>query len=103
MPAAQAGGAFKMLADARRDAPTLHDVRRFQHEWERNASLKLRAGRRSVAAAYIDHGRVECGSREDMIDLIFDGWRNDVASGRTSLMMASDAETVADLNACPRP
>ena len=98
----QAGGAFKLLADARRDAPTLHDVRRFRHEWERAASLKLRAGRPSVAQAYMEHGRVESGSREDVIDLIFDGWLTDVRAGRSSLMMASDAETVAHLNARAR-
>ena len=98
----QAGGAFKLLADTRRDAPALHDVRRFRHEWERAASLKLRAGRSSVAAAYVDHGRVESGSREDMIDLIFGGWLTDVTAGRTSLMLAADAATVADLNARAR-
>jgi len=98
----QAGGAFKLLADARRDAPALHDVRRFRHEWERAASLKLRAARQSVAAAYVERGRVESGSREDMIDLIFDGWLTDVTSGRISLMLAADAATVADLNARAR-
>lgn len=40
----QAGGAFKLLADTRGDAPALHDVRRFRHEWEGAASLKLRTG-----------------------------------------------------------
>lgn len=98
----QAGGAFRLLADTRRDAPALHDVRRFRHEWERAASLKLRAGRPSVVAAYVHHGRVESGSREDMIDLIFDGWLTDVTAGRASLMLAADAETVADLNARAR-
>ena len=98
----QAGGAFKLLADTWRDAPALHDVRRFRHEWECAASLKLRAGRPSVAAAYMEHGRVESGSREDMIDLIFDGWLTDVRAGRASLMLAADAETVADLNARAR-
>ncbi len=98
----QAGGAFKLLADTRRDAPALHDVRRFRNEWERAASLKLRAGRPSVAAAYVEHGRVESGSRQDMIDLIFDGWLTDVSAGRASLMLAADAETVADLNARAR-
>ncbi|WP_420805228.1 MobF family relaxase, partial [Intrasporangium chromatireducens] len=29
-----AGGAFKLLATDRDDAPSLHDVRRFRHEWE---------------------------------------------------------------------
>ena len=94
----QAGGAFKLLADTRRDAPALHDVRRFRHEWERAASLMLRAGKPSVAAAYMRHGRVESGGREDMIDLIFDDWLTDVTAGRASLMLAADAETVADLN-----
>lgn len=98
----QAGGAFKLLADTRRDAPALHDVRRFRNEWERAASVKLRAGRPSVAATYVEHGRVESGSREDMIDLIFDGWLTDVTAGRSSLMLATDAETVADLNARAR-
>lgn len=98
----QAGGAFRLLADARRDAPALHDVRRFRHEWERAASLKLRAGHPSVAATYLARERVESGSREDVIDLIFDGWMADVRAGRSSLMMAADAETVADLNARAR-
>ncbi len=98
----QAGGAFKLLADTRRDAPALHDVRRFRHEWERAASLKLRAGRPSAAATYVEQGRVESGTREDMIDLVFDGWQADLTAGRSSLMMAADAQTVADLNARAR-
>jgi len=98
----QAGGAFKLLADARPDAPALHDVRRFRNEWERDASLDLRAGRTSVAATYAGQGRVESGSREDMVDLIFDGWKRDVNAGQTSLMLAADAETVRALNARAR-
>lgn len=98
----QAGGAFKLLADARRDVPELHDVRRFRHEWERAASLDLRRGRVSVAATYAAKGRVESGTRQDMVDLIFEGWREDVCAGRSSLMLAADAETVAELNARAR-
>ncbi|WP_404385257.1 relaxase domain-containing protein [Knoellia locipacati] len=98
----QAGGAFKLLADAQPDAPALHDVRRFRNEWERDASLDLRAGRASVAAMYAAQGRVESGTREDMVDLIFDGWRQDVKAGQTSLMLAADADTVRDLNARAR-
>lgn len=98
----QAGGAFKLLCDTRKDLPALQEVRRFRHEWESAASLKLRAGRPSVATAYAEKGRVESGSREDMVDLIFDGWLTDIRSGRASLMLAADAETVADLNARAR-
>lgn len=72
-----AGGAFKLL-------PTRDPT--------------LRPGQPSVAATNVDEGRAASGSREDMIDLIFDGWRNEVTAGRISLMMAVDAETVNDLN-----
>jgi hypothetical protein len=34
-----------------------------------------------------------------MIDLVCDGWLTDVRAGRASLMLAADAQTVADLNA----
>lgn len=98
----QPGGAFKLLADHRTDPPQLHEVHRFHHEWERAASLKLRAGRTSVADTYVAQGRVEAGSREDTLDLIFDGWATDSRAGHHSLMLAADAETVADLNARAR-
>ena len=55
----QAGGAFKLLADDRgHDAPTLHDVHRFAHEWERDASLQLRLGNPDIADTYLAHERV---------------------------------------------
>lgn len=99
----QAGGAFKLLAhDRGPDAPTLQDVRRFRHEWEREATLQLRAGNPDIAETYIQHDRVESGGREDMLDLIFDAWATDTKMGRTSLMVAADAETVTDLNARAR-
>ena len=95
----QAGGAFKLLADDRGpDAPTLHEVHRFAHEWERDASLQLRLGNTDVADTYMAHERVESGAREDMLDLIFDAWRSDTKAGRSSLMLAADTQTVADLN-----
>ncbi|GAA2161088.1 conjugative relaxase-like TrwC/TraI family protein [Humibacillus xanthopallidus] len=97
-----AGGAFKLLATDRDDTPELLDVRRFRHEWEREASLGLRSGRPSTAAAYVARGRVEGGARESMLDVLFEAWRADTRAGRRSLMMAADAQTVADLNARAR-
>ncbi|WP_330474620.1 MobF family relaxase [Terrabacter sp. C0L_2] len=93
-----AGGAFKLLATDREDAPSLLDVRRFRHEWERDASLKLRTGAKGVAAEYARHGRVRGGDRESMLDELFANWCDDVAAGRRSLMVAADTATVADLN-----
>lgn len=97
-----AGGAFKLLATDRADCPQLHDVRRFRNEWERKASLGLRAGRMVAAEKYVREGRVEGGDRESMLDLLFEAWQADVRAGRRSLMMAADAQTVADLNARAR-
>jgi ATP-dependent exoDNAse (exonuclease V) alpha subunit len=37
-----------------------------------------------------------------MLDLLFDGWVTDTRAGRHSLMIATDAQTVADLNARAR-
>jgi ATP-dependent exoDNAse (exonuclease V) alpha subunit len=96
----QAGGAFKLLADAAGPGvATLHDVHRFRHEWERDATLRLRVGDTTVAQEYAAHGRVESGVRADMLDLLFEGWITDQRAGRASLMVAADAETVGELNA----
>lgn len=93
-----AGGAFKLLATDRDEAPSLLDVRRFRHEWERDASLKLRTGATGVAAEYARHDRVRGGGRESMLDELFANWSDDVAAGQRSLMVAADTATVADLN-----
>jgi conjugative relaxase-like TrwC/TraI family protein len=93
-----AGGAFHLLATDRDDVPQLHDVRRFRHEWERSASVNLRDGRADAADTYTEHGRVEGGDRESMLDLLYEAWRDDTRSGRRSLMIAGDSRTVLDLN-----
>ncbi|NMM23846.1 MAG: relaxase domain-containing protein [Phycicoccus sp.] len=97
-----AGGAFHLLAKDRDDVPQLHDVRRFRHEWERTASVELRNGRAEAADTYLAHGRVEGGDRESMLDMLYEAWRQDTSSGRRSLMMANDSQTVLDLNSRAR-
>lgn len=95
----QAGGAFKLLADAAGPGvATLQDVRRFRHGWERDATLRVRVGDTTVAEEYAEHGRVESGGRQDMLDLLFDGWLTDQSAGRVSLMVAADTHTVDELN-----
>ncbi|WP_344257402.1 ATP-dependent DNA helicase, partial [Terrabacter carboxydivorans] len=93
-----AGGAFKLVVTDRGDAPELLDVRRFRHEWERDASLSLRLGAKGVAGEYVRQGRVRGGDRESMLDELFANWTDDVSAGRRSLMVAADTATVADLN-----
>jgi ATP-dependent exoDNAse (exonuclease V) alpha subunit len=97
-----AGGAFRLLVTDRADAPELVDVRRFRHEWEAAASLALRDGRATAAHAYFHHGRVHDGDRDTMLEAIYQAWRADIRAGRTSLMVAADAATVAQLNARAR-
>src|SRR5665811_1233677 len=93
-----AGGAFHLLAKDRDNVPQLHDVRRFRHEWERTASVDLRHGRPEAADTYTEHGRVEGGDRESMLDLLYEAWRHDTRAGKRSLMIAGDSQTVLDLN-----
>ena len=46
----------------------LSTVQRFEQEWEREASLRLRAGDADVLAEYDQRGRILDGTREQMSD-----------------------------------
>ena len=59
MSSVEAGGAFSLLVKDRGDlVPELTDVRRFSSEWEKAASVELRAGNTSAIDAYEAHDRV---------------------------------------------
>jgi hypothetical protein len=77
-------------------------VRRFRHEWERAASLALRDGRPTAADPYFAHGRIHDGDRDTMLETLYQGWRADTRAGRSSMMVAADAQTVTELNARAR-
>src|SRR5205085_4478518 len=80
--AVEAGGLFRLLvADSR--SVELHQVRRFTHPWEADATLRLRNGDESVLDDYDAHGRIAGGSREDMIDQAFTHWRAARAAGES--------------------
>jgi hypothetical protein len=69
LQAVEDGGGMTLLAD------TLGYVRlaepvRFAAEWERAASLRLRAGDASVLAEYDQHGRIISGDPETVMDAI---------------------------------
>src|SRR5262249_29302662 len=61
-----AGGLFRLLVDET-GAAALSEVRRFTKPWEREASLRLRAGDPSVVELYERKGRVLGGSRDDVV------------------------------------
>ena len=98
-----AGGMFRTLVRERgEDAPTLADVRRFKAAWEKEASLEVRLGTNAALGTYVAHGRVRDGTRDDMLDALYDAWKLDTDRGLHSLMLASDKATVNELNARAR-
>jgi len=97
-----AGGAFAMLVADRADAPELSEVHRFRESWEATASLQLRRGEEGAIAAYVAHGRVHDGDREEMLEALFAAWRADVQAGRRVVMIATDNISVEALNARAR-
>ena len=97
--AVESGGMFAALVrDHDGLAPALSDVRRFAHEWEKAASVELRQGSPDAIDAYTAHGRISEGSREEMLDALYRGWKEDTEAGRTSLMIAGDLGSVSELN-----
>ena len=99
LSAVEAGGGFRLLVADREDlAPELVDVRRFRSDWEKTASVELRLGHEPAIEAYTDHGRVAGGDRADMLERLYQAWKADVDAGSSSLMIAADSATVADLN-----
>jgi len=94
---------FRTLVRERgEDAPTLADVRRFKAAWEKEASLGVRRGTHTALGTYAAHGRVKDGTRDDMLDALYDAWKIDTDRGLQSLMLASDTATVNELNARAR-
>ncbi|MFE4001473.1 MobF family relaxase [Nocardioides sp. YIM B13467] len=94
----EAGGAFTLLVAARSDVPELTEVHRFIHEWERTASLDLRAGRLEAIAAYARHGRLRDGTTEEMMEAAYAAWLADQRDGLASILVTESTETVHALN-----
>jgi conjugative relaxase-like TrwC/TraI family protein len=99
LSAVEAGGAFGLVAGDRGDlAPQLGEVRRFVNDWEKAASLDLRVGRPEAIDAYQSHARVVGGDRDQLLEAIYQAWKRDIDTGRSSLMIAGDTATVTELN-----
>jgi hypothetical protein len=99
LSAIDAGGMFAALVRDRGGlAVELTGVRRFVNPWEKAASIELRAGSPDAIDAYESHGRVVGGSRDEMLDALYRGWKEDIEEGKASLMIAADLGTVGELN-----
>jgi conjugative relaxase-like TrwC/TraI family protein len=102
LSAVESGGALAMLVRDRDVVPELLDIHRFTNDWERPASTGLRRGDTAAIDAYGRRGRLSAGERADMLDRAYLGWVRDREAGRASVLIAPDAETVAELNARAR-
>lgn len=98
LSAVEAGGAFAMLATFTGCSVELTDVHRFAAGWEREASLGIRDGNLDALERYIEHGRVRGGGDDAMVRDAYEAWSSDTAAGLSSILIATDAQTVTALN-----
>lgn len=97
LAAIETGGAGRMLAE-RLGAHRLTEVRRFSEQWEREASVRLRAGAADVLTEYDAHGRIVGGRREQMEQDAYRGYVADYLAGYQSLLLATTNEQAAQLS-----
>ena len=94
--AVEAGGMFRLLA---REVPAaeLHEVRRFDAEWERQASIRLRDGDPAAVAAYDRYGRIRRADEETACDRAAAMWLADHLRGKEVLLLAGSNAEAANL------
>jgi conjugative relaxase-like TrwC/TraI family protein len=90
-------GMFGHLVDTF-GAIELGRVHRFNHAWERDASLRLRRGDVSVIDLYEQHGRLHGGTARQMRWAVIERWWAAMQRGETALMMAPTNAAAASLN-----
>ena len=93
------GGLITALA-ARGHGMELTDVHRFHHDWEAQASLRLRDGDRTVIDVYADAGRLHTVPNPDQAAAaVFAHWQKASADGGEVMMLARTRDDVDQLNA----
>ena len=88
---------FGLLVDTF-GAIELEGVHRFEHEWERTASLRLRSGDVTVTDEYDAHGRLRGGTVDQMERAAVARWATCRAEGKSVALMAPTNEAVERLN-----
>ena len=95
--AVDAGGMFRLLAQEV-PAAQLHEVRRFDAPWEREASVRLRDGDLAAVAAYDRHGRIRGADEEAAYDRAAALWLADHLRGKDVLLLAGSNAEAAELS-----
>ncbi|MDZ4266103.1 MAG: AAA family ATPase, partial [Mycobacterium sp.] len=91
------GGMFELLVDTF-GAIELDRVHRFDHTWERDASLRLRRGDIDIAETYDAHGRLHAGTPEQMMVAAVRQWWLARQSGDSALLMTQTNEAALQLS-----
>jgi conjugative relaxase-like TrwC/TraI family protein len=97
LSAPQAGGVMRLLADEC-GYYQLSTVQRFEQDWEREASLRLRAGDVEALAEYDQRGRILDGTREQMSDVAYQRWLADHLSGKASMLLVTTNAQAAEMS-----
>ena len=97
LSAVEAGGAFRLLVN-RTPAAELTTLHRFRDPEEAAASLLVRQGDTGGLDFYEDAQRLHSGSRDGVLEQLYADWKQDRAEGRSSIMIASDTDTVRELS-----
>jgi conjugative relaxase-like TrwC/TraI family protein len=99
LAAVGAAGGMQLAAEAGL-AYELSDARRFHHEWERAASLRLRDADETVLGEYFKHGRIIDGENiEHAQHLAAQAWLADTLTGKRSLLIVDTNEQADRLSA----
>jgi len=76
----------------------LERIHRFTHDWEADASLRLRHGDVRALGTYEVHGRIIPGSFDEHLDAIAAEWMQRHAAGATVAITAATNEHVDEIN-----
>jgi len=76
----------------------LERIHRFSHDWEADASLRLRHGDQRALKAYESHGRIIPGGFDEHLDAIAEEWMQRHAAGETVAITAATNEHVDEIN-----
>jgi CheY-like chemotaxis protein len=92
----EAGGMFQLLAHEV-PAAELHEVRRFDTQWEADASVRLRSGDFAAIAAYDTRGRIRGADEEAAYQRAASAWLADYLQGKDVLLLAGSNAEAAEL------
>jgi conjugative relaxase-like TrwC/TraI family protein len=101
LSAPASGGALRLIT-TEAGAVELTALYRFADPAEARATLQIRDGDPAALNFYADRRRISAGSVQAMTDAAYDGWKQDMTGGNTTLMIAATTATIAELSARAR-